>query len=256
MVIWWFQIFCLPLSKLKNKTMNKHQSEINTIIKTISQLESLKQKLEFEGSFLKSLIQAGRGTWVIFKGLKGANTYYQFSHFDGKLNRVYLERHGTKHVANALEFESDFRLATPIEVQQHETYLASTGKPKMSLDVPDASTKKIYRLKPKYKGNEEALAVLAGVTSFPTTFEEGSHIETKLRASGVINWFEVEQTSVSAPRTIDPFKCEFYMVTCRGINGSKVRHATYDDAIKEAKRIAKREDHPAWVVGVIAKINP
>ena len=54
----------------------------------------------------------------------------------------------------------------------------------MSLDVPDASTKKIYRLKPKYKGNEEALAVLAGITSFPTTFEEGSHIETKLRASG------------------------------------------------------------------------
>jgi hypothetical protein len=48
----------------------------------------------------------------------------------------------------------------------------------------------------------------------------------------------------------------FYMVTCRGIKGSVVRHTTYDEAVKEAKRIAKREDHPAWVVGVVAKINP
>lgn len=233
--------------------MNKHQSEINSITKTIAQLESLKQKLEFEGSFLKSVIQAGKGTWVIFKK---SNSYYQFSHFDGKSNHVHLERHKNRAVIGSLDFENNFRLATPSEAQQHETYLASTGKPKMSLDVHNASTKKVYRLKPKYKGNEDALAVLAGVTSFPTTFEEGSSIETKLRASGVIGWFDLEETSIPTPTTIDPFKCEFYMVTCRGINGTKKRHTSYDDAIKEAKRIAKKEDHPAWVVGVVAKINP
>lgn len=233
--------------------MNKHQSEINSITKTITQLESLKQKLEFEGSFLNSVVKAGRGTWVIYNN---TNSYYQFNHFDGRVNRVSLERHKNPLIIGVLDFEKNFRLATPSEAQQHETYLASTGKPKMTLDVPNASTKKVYRLKPKYKGNEDALAVLAGVTSFPTTFEEGSSIETKLRASGVIGWFEAEQTSVPTPTTIDPFKCEFYMVTCRGIHGSKIRHTTYDDAITEAKRIAKKEDHPAWVVGVLAKINP
>lgn len=233
--------------------MNKHQSEINSITKTIAQLESLKQKLEFEGSFLNSLVKAGRGTWVIHKN---TNSFHQFVHFNDKINRVYLERHKNPVIFRGLEFETHFRLATPSEAQQHETYLASTGKPKMTLDIPNASTKKVYRLKPKYKGNEDALAVLAGVTSFPTTFEEGSHIETKLRASGVIGWFEAEQTSVPTTTTIDPFKCEFYMVTCRGINGTKKRHTSYDDAIKEAKRIAKKEDHPTWVVGVLAKINP
>ena len=185
--------------------MNNHQSEIENISKRIAQLETLKQKLEFDGSLRNSVMKLGRGTWVIFKE---PNTYYQFSHFDGKINQVNLERHNTTLLVNGTNFEHKFRLATPSEVQQHETYLASTGKSKIAV-ASSVETKKLYRLKPKYKGNEAALAVLAGVTSLPKTFEDGSSIETKLRLSGVIDWFEFEETSVSSPTTIDPFKCEF-----------------------------------------------
>jgi len=231
--------------------MNKHQSEIESISKTIAQLETLKQKLEFDGSLLNSVMKLGRGTWVIFKE---ANTYYQFSHFDGKINQVNLERHNTTLLVNGTNFERVFRLATPIEVQQHETYLASTEKPKMRI-ASSVGTTKLFRLKPQYKGNETALAVLLKIHRFPQDFQEGSFIAKKLIEMGFEQWLEISQP-VTASTTIDPFKCEFYMVTCRGINGSKVRHTTYDEAIKEAKRIAKREDHPAWVVGVLAKINP
>lgn len=55
---------------------------------------------------------------------------------------------------------------------------------------------------------------------------------------------------------IDPKDCEFYMVTCTGVHGSKVRHASYGQAMTEAKRIARKMNHPAWVVGVVAKVNP
>lgn len=66
---------------------------------------------------------------------------------------------------------------------------------------------------------------------------------------------EKTQTPVSKP-SIDPSKCEFYMVTCTGQHGSKVRHTSYELAEKEAMRIANVKKHPAWVVGVVAKIEP
>jgi hypothetical protein len=231
--------------------MNKHQSEIESISKTIAQLETLKQKLEFDGSLLNSVMKLGKGTWVIFKE---TNTYYQFSHFNGKLNQVNLERHNNTLLFNGTNFENNFRLATPSEVQQHETYLASTGKPKMRI-ASSVETKKLYRLKPQYRGNEEGLAVLLKIRTFPQDFEEGSPIANQIVKLNLLEWFETFQP-VTASTTIDPFKCEFYMVTCRGIKGSVVRHTTYDEAVKEAKRIAKREDHPTWVLGVVAKINP
>lgn len=55
---------------------------------------------------------------------------------------------------------------------------------------------------------------------------------------------------------MDPKNCEFYMVTCRGVHGSKFRHASYEQAIAEAKRVARKENHPAWVVGVVERVNP
>jgi hypothetical protein len=54
----------------------------------------------------------------------------------------------------------------------------------------------------------------------------------------------------------DPKDCEFYMVTCKGVHGSKVRHSTYQQALAEAKRVARKENHPAWVVGVVERVNP
>lgn len=55
---------------------------------------------------------------------------------------------------------------------------------------------------------------------------------------------------------LDPTKCEFYLVTCRGIHGAKVRHTSYEVAEQEAIRIAKKENHETWILGVVAKVKP
>jgi hypothetical protein len=55
---------------------------------------------------------------------------------------------------------------------------------------------------------------------------------------------------------IDPKKCDFYMVTVTGEHGSKVRHDRYENAIKEATRLAKIQNHKAWVTGVVAIVEP
>lgn len=49
---------------------------------------------------------------------------------------------------------------------------------------------------------------------------------------------------------------EFYMVTCRGVHGAKVRHESFERAVSEAKRIAKKEQHQTWIVGVVATVEP
>jgi len=56
--------------------------------------------------------------------------------------------------------------------------------------------------------------------------------------------------------SFNPNKCEFYMVTCRGQMGTKVRHNTYELAEKEAIRIAGVENHETWILGVVAKVKP
>jgi hypothetical protein len=65
-----------------------------------------------------------------------------------------------------------------------------------------------------------------------------------------------EQLSTPKKHMIDPTKCDFYMVTVTGEFGSKVRHDNYDKAIKEATRLAKVQNHKAWVTGVVAIVEP
>ena len=65
----------------------------------------------------------------------------------------------------------------------------------------------------------------------------------------------VEQREVE-PHKIDPKKCDFYMVTVTGHFGTKVRHDRYENAIKEATRLAKQENHKVWVTGVVAIVEP
>lgn len=56
--------------------------------------------------------------------------------------------------------------------------------------------------------------------------------------------------------TFDPMKCDFYMVTCRGNHGAKIRHKSYAEAETEAIKIAKSENHETWIVGVVASVKP
>lgn len=78
-----------------------------------------------------------------------------------------------------------------------------------------------------------------------------AYLSTKNIKVGLISIKGEKQTNL-----IDPTKCEFYMVTCRGIRGAKKRHTTYEAAETEAIAIAKSENHETWIVGVVASIKP
>jgi hypothetical protein len=56
-------------------------------------------------------------------------------------------------------------------------------------------------------------------------------------------------------KNFDPSKCEFYMLTCKGVHGSVVRHTSYEIAEKEAERIAKKENHKVWILGVVGTVE-
>lgn len=49
---------------------------------------------------------------------------------------------------------------------------------------------------------------------------------------------------------------EFYMLTCTGEHGSKVRQPNFDVAVKEAHRIAKKQKHRVSILGVVAVVDP
>ena len=73
-----------------------------------------------------------------------------------------------------------------------------------------------------------------------------------------VNTSTILTSNPVAPKkhTIDPTDCDFYMVTVTGQFGSKVRHDDYSVAIKEATRLAKKQNHTAWVTGVVAVVEP
>lgn len=49
---------------------------------------------------------------------------------------------------------------------------------------------------------------------------------------------------------------EFYMVTVEGKSGSIVRHETLEVAAAEATRLAKKSNHRAHIMGVVAIVEP
>jgi hypothetical protein len=204
----------------------------------------------------KTLLQAMTGqslsesinpyTWVIEKN---SNTYYQFISTTFNKSVVYLNRHGEVKSRVTSEFNKEFRLANGNEVIQHEEYLKTSGKyyiprtAKSSFDTQAEQRKK-------------SIAFIDRIIK-----EKG--LETILHDFGVrtiggvknISFFAKEhQEIVKSP--FDITKCDFYLVTCRGIMGAKVRHTDYATAEKEAIRIAKKENHETWVLGVVSSIKP
>lgn len=55
------------------------------------------------------------------------------------------------------------------------------------------------------------------------------------------------------PKPVNP--AEFFMVTLKQGIGSKKYHESYDVAVKEATRLAKKEKKQAYVMGVVASID-
>jgi len=48
---------------------------------------------------------------------------------------------------------------------------------------------------------------------------------------------------------------DFYMITLSGDFGTKVRHEDYKKAVKEAKRLSKKMNHPAYLMKVVEIID-
>ncbi len=195
---------------------------LETINHQIAVLEKIRESIKNELNAGKSLVDDIRyrlSDNVIKTDWvieKDTNTYYQF------LSRnnvgVGITRHNATRAIEINDFNKNFRLAKAIEVKQHKAYLTSKGI--KFLDTPLNIT-----LKGESKTRNDM--------SLKTVFNDGL-IKTDF----------------------DPMKCDFYMVTCTGQNGSKVRHPDYESAEKEAIRVAKLKEHQSWVVGVVATVKP
>lgn len=84
-----------------------------------------------------------------------------------------------------------------------------------------------------------------------TVSEANQHVE--YLASKNLKWVITSPQVIV--KDIDTQNCEFYMVTCTGLHGSKVRHNSFGKAMIEAERVARDRNHEAWVVGVVASVK-
>jgi hypothetical protein len=50
--------------------------------------------------------------------------------------------------------------------------------------------------------------------------------------------------------------CDFFLITVKGQMGSKKRHYSYDEAVKEATRLCVSENHEAFICGVVSSVKP
>ena len=149
-----------------------------------------------------------------------SNIYYQFKRIGETY--VYFDRFGVEFIWEHPDVNCDFRLATGNEVKQHIEYLESKGKSYIKQNF----TQRVEQ--------REAY--------------ERNYVNLDIDFSSLCSEYKTH--------TIDPKKCDFYMVTVTGEFGAKVRHDNYDNAIKEATRLAKKQNHKAWVTGVVAVIEP
>ena len=149
---------------------------------------------------------------------KQSGKYYQFESTTSRQGQlmVNLVRHNGSLEIITDQYNKEFRMANPAEVAQHEKFLAD-------------------------KFGRTTLVSVKGKPDIATS--------VKVKPT------EKMQSPVGKP-SIDPSKCDFYMVTCTGQYGSRVRHDNYESAEKEALRVANLKKHSAWIVGVVAKIEP
>jgi hypothetical protein len=55
---------------------------------------------------------------------------------------------------------------------------------------------------------------------------------------------------------MDIKNCDFFLLTVKGEQGSKVRHPNFGSAKKEATRLAKKLNHEVFICGVVASVKP
>ena len=211
----------------------KEKKMLSLIDKQIAELQKAKEQL-LATKPLSEIIHDKPYLWVIDKN---NNKYYQYKYT--LMNLIQLDRFGVDCTFGLNVFNDNFRIATSVEFKQHIEHLERTGKFYIKqnftqrVDQREASEHKVLNL------------------DFASLYQN--------EVLGIDAQKEISKPcDLSEPmvHTIDPKKCDFYMVTVTGEHGSKVRHDNYDIAIKEATRLAKKKNHKAWVTGVVAVIEP
>jgi len=207
--------------------MNAKETNMLSIIdKQISELQKAKEKL-IRTRPLVNILTNKQGFWVI--EMK-TNKYFQFLY--SELGHVKLERFGVVFSISVDEFNTSFRIASVNEVKQHIEFLERTGK---------------HYIRQNFTQKVEQREVYEVHEALVTTKLDGM-----THSGGLSKLKDIKFES----HKIDPKKCDFYMVTVTGEFGTKVRHDNYENAIKEATRLAKKMNHKAWVTGVVAIVEP
>jgi hypothetical protein len=214
--------------------MNAKKKNILSLIdKQIAELQSMKDQL-LTSIPLIDIVNGKPWLWVIEKY---TNTYYQFAGLNhGCYKNVILSRFGKEETIGVQQFNDNFRIASSAEFKQHIEHLERTGKKYIKQNF----TQRVEQ--------REAYKVVN--LDFASLYTEAIPKFHDVEYQKLIRQIESE------PRKIDPKKCDFYMVTVTGQFGTKVRHDRYENAIKEATRLAKQENHKAWVTGVVAIVEP
>ena len=204
----------------------KERNMLLIIDKQIAELQKAKEEL-LRTKPLVNILSNKQGFWVI--EMK-TNKYFQF--VCSELGHVKLVRFGGVFTISVDEFNTSFRIASVNEVKQHIEFLERTGK---------------HYIRQNFTQKVEQREVYEVHEALVTTKLDGM-----THSGGLSKLKDIKFES----HKIDPKKCDFYMVTVTGEFGTKVRHDNYENAIKEATRLAKKMNHKAWVTGVVAIVEP
>jgi SOS-response transcriptional repressor LexA len=183
--------------------MNKNvQNTLEAFDKSIAELQKARER--FIGKLpLSSKVK--KYDWVIDTR---TNSHSQFIEtLDSIIN---LTKYTGTRTLSISQFDADFVLATPEQVENHLRYLNGRGLwyvgrsviEDVSGSLKSESSNKLESLKPK----------------------------------------------VQLP--------EFYMITVEGKSGAIVRHPDFQTAANEATRLAKKCNHRAHIMGVVAIVEP
>lgn len=240
---------------------------------TLFETKEINQELQSYASAVEALTsrisKIKRGTWFI-KTNTINGTYYQLLATNKIV--VVLQRNGIQTEVPILNFAKEFRIATDKEAREHEEYLVSKLKTEAVFNSIFSTHHDLKREICKILGRSEMIGAKnldANGSDFNKLKSLGYNVFYNIvseKPNFIPMTFEPKPIkdvsgSMSVPanshtKGFDPTNCEFYMVTCRGNYGARFRHINYDDAVDEAQRIANREGHPCWVVGVVEKVNP
>lgn len=237
--------------------MNAKETKMLSIIdKQIAELQKAKEELM---SSIPLLDKIKENQWLI---QIRSNIYYQVKKIGHTY--VYFDRFGSEFIWEHDEVNRGFRLATGNEVKQHIEYLKSKGKSYIKqnftqrVEQREASERKVVNLDfvSLYAETPPVNSDIY-IDLYRKLLEKRHNSEYDRMVKDMMDRLS-EPCDLSEPmaHTIDPKKCDFYMITVTGEFGAKVRHENYYNAIKEATRLAKKQNHKAWVTGVVAVIEP